>query len=29
MTFGADVVARGTVKVEGPATIDAGTVLTG
>lgn len=29
VTFGADVVARGSVKVTGPATIDAGTTLTG
>ncbi len=29
VTFGADVVARGSVKVEGPATIADGTVLTG
>lgn len=29
VTFGADVVARGAVKVEGPATIDDGTVLEG
>ncbi len=29
VTFGADVVARGSVKVEGPATIEAGTGLTG
>lgn len=29
VTFGADVVARGSVKVEGPATIEPGTVLTG
>ncbi|RKQ91853.1 UTP--glucose-1-phosphate uridylyltransferase [Solirubrobacter pauli] len=29
VTFGADVVARGSVKVEGPATIEPGTILTG
>ena len=29
VTFGADVIARGNVKVEGPASIDDGTVLTG